>query len=247
MSCSECAPFNCLLQVAWSQSWCSDTRRSSKIVLQGCINPRHHHVFRAQTRRALGKPANTRCQPSTKGTTSQAALVHMHFVYLASCCLASRLQNKFRCGVCGAETSLPPRARHAPASGHQLRCRHLNPENPNCVHAATLCGAEFQPSLPARCTSQPEPASPPQVHEHKALTLAELPVPAALAGLYGLTLNMTQPPEGGTSFAYRGRTWWCALRACPLLQKPLRKGTDMTLCNALLRWEQRLRTCARQP
>ena len=37
-------------------------------------------------------------------------------------------------------------------------------------------------------------------------------MPAALAGLYGLALNMTQPPEGGTAFAYRGRTWWCALR-----------------------------------
>ena len=73
------------------------------------------------------------------------------------------------------------------------------------------------------------------MHEHKALTLAELPVPAALAGLYGLTLNMTQPPEGGTSFAYRGRTWWCALRArVPCCKTLSARETDLTLCRALL-------------
>ena len=61
----------------------------------------------------------------------------------------------------------------------------------------------------ARCVSQAAPASP-QGPAKRPLSMTELPVPAALASVWGLTVLQTQPKEGGTAFTYRGRSWWCA-------------------------------------
>ena len=124
------------------------------------------------------------------------------------------------------------------ASQPARHCSSSNPQPGTCQKNNNV-GAENCLFPRARCASQP--AASPQAPAQKALSLAELPVPAALAGLYGLALNTTQPPEGGTAFAYRGRTWWCALRLqVPRYRARCTRGLYLPLCEALQRLEAAL-------
>jgi len=98
---------------------------------------------------------------------------------------------------------------------HVRACVHIASSllaHPRCRHQAH---AVPEPSArKRRCTSQPAPPAPPAPAQ-TPLNLTELPVPAALASVFGVRVTQAQPPEGGVSFAYRGRTWWCARRLAP--------------------------------
>ena len=137
----------------------------------------------------------------------------------------------------------PLGARHA----SQPARHRLGPSRqPGTCHENFNVEAENCLSPRARCASQA--AASPQAPAQKTLSLAELPVPAALAGLYGLTLNVTQPPEGGTAFAYRGRTWWCALQPQVPCYKARCTRDWRCLCGKpSCVWRQRLPACSCSP
>ncbi|KAK9830585.1 hypothetical protein WJX81_001523 [Elliptochloris bilobata] len=106
--------------------------------------------------------------------------------------------------------------------------RAAPPYSPPTITASTW----GKPLSCTGCTSQPAPASA-QAPVHKPLKLTELPVPAALSGVYGLAVATTQPPEGGVSFTYRGRNWW-------YFAAPAAAGGTITTYGF---WEDKNRVC----
>ncbi|KAK9821331.1 hypothetical protein WJX81_006256 [Elliptochloris bilobata] len=85
----------------------------------------------------------------------------------------------------------------------------------------------------AGCASQPVGAVSRDAPAHKPMNLTELPVPAALASVYGLNLSTNEPPEGGVSFTYRGRIWW-------YFTSPAASGGSITTYGF---WEDKNRSC----
>ncbi len=185
LSCSGCGPLLPAAQALSCQKRCSCC--ACRILFQ-----------RLSTQTCL-QTSLTACSAdatSPAGPCCTICLQHMHTLRTRPHARPDALAACSRDVMRGLASTSPP------ACLDHRRCRHQ-------ARAVPEASARTR-----RCTSQPAPPAPPAPAQ-TPLNLTELPVPAALASVFGVRLTQAQPPEGGVSFAYRGRTWWCARRLAP--------------------------------